>query len=163
MELRKSLDFRKVLATICFLVATFCFARGLNTADAVSYEISVELSAPSIGLEAGVTKLQLEDRTLKTPDTIVGSFSRFSHKTLLIGHAATVFSNLKNLKIGDEIDYDYNVYVVKNIEMLEKTSINMDALLAPTDTDTIILMTCAGELYENGDASHRLIITATSE
>jgi hypothetical protein len=26
--------------------------------------------------------------------------------------------------------------------------------------DTLVLMTCAGELLDNGDATHRLIITA---
>lgn len=36
----------------------------------------------------------------------------------------------------------------------------MSTLLTPTSQDTIILMTCAGTDLGNGDASHRLIITA---
>ena len=29
--------------------------------------------------------------------------------------------------------------------------------------DTLVVMTCAGELYNNGDASHRLVLTAIKQ
>lgn len=163
MELRKSVDFRKILATICFLVATFCFAQGLSPAEALQYEITAELKIPSISLDTGVTTLQLQERKLITPDAIVGSFSRSKNKVLLIGHAATVLKNLKDITVGDIINYDDTIYKVENIEIAQKADVDMDDLLKPAKDKTIIIMTCAGELYDNGDASHRLIITAISE
>lgn len=163
VELKRSFDFRKVIATICFLVATFCFAQGLKTADAVSYEISAELSIPSINLSSDVTTLALKDHALKTPETIVGRFSRYENKTLLIGHSTTVFNALENVQVGDVINYDDEVYIVKNIETQKRDDVNMDILLKNSEEKTIVLMTCAGELYENGGASHRLIITASIE
>jgi sortase (surface protein transpeptidase) len=36
----------------------------------------------------------------------------------------------------------------------------MKELLKAEDTDTLVLMTCAGELMSNNDATHRLIVTA---
>lgn len=163
MELRKSVDFRKVLATLCFLVATFCFAQSLAPAEALQYEIAAELSIPSINLDADVTTLKLEDHRLKTPDTIVGSFSRNKNKTLLIGHATTVFKNLKNILVGDKINYDDAIYKVESVEIIEKADADMGELLKSADRKTLVIMTCAGELYDNGDASHRLVVTAISE
>ena len=51
---------------------------------------------------------------------------------------------------------------ISNVELADKNVVNMDLILAPAEQDTLVLMTCAGELYENGDASQRLIITALS-
>ena len=133
---------------------------GLQPAEAVkSYEISAELSIPSIDLTSDVTALQLEDHELKTPDTIVGSFSRAENKTLLIGHSSTVFQDLNKVKFGDRIVYN-GEYVVNKIEVLEKNDINMSNLLAAAEEDTIVIMTCAGADLGNGDATHRLIVTA---
>ena len=164
MELRKHLNLRFVFVGL-YLVAFLAFLiYGLQPAEAVeAYEIDAELSIPSITLDADVTKLELEESGLKTPDTIVGSYTRFEGKTLLIGHSTTVFANLKDVKIGDTIEYNEKNYHVQRIDLLVKDKIDMDELLKASEKDTIVIMTCAGELLDGGDATHRLIITALSE
>jgi sortase (surface protein transpeptidase) len=134
---------------------------GLQPAEAVqSYEVSAELNIPSIGLVSDVTTLELENRELKTPDEIVGSFSRSENKTLLIGHSSTVFQNLNQIRLNDEIFYNNNKYIVKKITIAEKAEVDMSELLAHADQDTLAIMTCAGASLGNGDATYRLIVTA---
>ena len=123
--------------------------------------MSAELNIPSIGLVSDVTTLELENRELKTPDEIVGSFSRSKNKTLLIGHSSTVFQNLNQIRLNDEIFYNNNKYIVKKITIEEKAAVDMSELLMRADRDTLIIMTCAGTNLGNGDATHRLLVTAT--
>lgn len=164
MELKKHLNLRFVFVGL-YLVAFLAFlVYGLQPAEAAeAYEIDAELLIPSIGLETEVTKLELEEDGLKTPDTIAGSYTRFDNKTLLIGHSTTVFKNLENVKIGDKIEYNDKTYTVEKITLSVKDKIDMDELLKASEKDTIAIMTCAGELLDGGDATHRLIITASSE
>ena len=129
-------------------------------ADAVNHVISSSLNIPSIDLVSDVTKLEVENRSLKTPDSIVGSYSNADNKTLLIGHSSTVFHDLNRVMVGDIIQYDGIMFIVDNIELLPKKNIRMDDILADEDNNTLILMTCAGEDLGAGDATHRLILTA---
>ena len=163
MEIKKRLNLRSVLAVVYFVCFGIFLNIGLRPAEATNYEISAKLAIPAIGLTSDVTALELEDHQLDTPDYIVGSFTRAKNKTLLIGHSTTVFSNLNEIKLGDEIFYDETNYKITNIEVLEKPDVDMDKILATEDVDTLVLMTCAGELLTNGDATHRLIITAVIE
>lgn len=164
MELKKRLNIKTVLMGLYAVFFIAYIIVGLNPVEAAqSYEISAELNIPSINLSSDVTALQLEDRELKTPDTIVGSFSRAENKTLLIGHSSTVFQNLNKVKLGEEIDYDNHIYIAQKIETLEKSEIDMSKLLARANKDTLIIMTCAGTDLGNGDATHRLIITAEAK
>lgn len=135
---------------------------GLQPADAYeNYEISGSLSIPAISLATDVTTSTINDHRLSVPSHIVGSFSRFPNWTLLVGHSSSVFNHLHETKIGDVIYYNGANYQITSVNTLEKSAIDMDELLIPdTDTDTIILMTCAGTLFDNGDATHRLIVTA---
>lgn len=160
MELKRHLDLRYVFVGLYVLFIVVYVVIGLQPADAINYEISADLEIPAIGLESGVTKLTLQDGRLNTPDTIVGSFSRAEHTTLLIGHSTTVFRHLDSVRVRDEIKYDYESYYVTDIEVESKADISMSKLLKDSSIDTLVLMTCAGELLDNGDATHRLIITA---
>ena len=160
MELRRRLDLRMVLAGLYALLLGIYIIVGLQSADATKLEIAAELSIPAIDLTSDVTNLKLNGSKLDTPDTIVGSYSQAKNKTLLIGHSTTVFENLNQVKIGDEITYDGKTYVVQKSKTLTKAEINMDDLLAKAETDTLEIMTCAGELLGGGDATHRLIVTA---
>ena len=162
MELKKRLSIRTVLIGLYVVVFVAYLAFGLRPAAeaAQGYEISAELNIPSISLTSGVTTLQLENRELKTPDAIVGSFSRAENKTLLIGHSSTVFKHLNKLMLGEEIIYNDHIYIVQKIETLEKSEVKMSELLKKADKDTLTIMTCAGTDLGNGDATHRLIITA---
>ena len=133
---------------------------GLQPVEAADYDIAAELNIPSLGLEADVTTLTLDNNKLDTPDAIVGSYTRAENKTLLIGHSTTVFQNLNQVELGNEISYSGNNYRVAEIKTIPKSAINMNKILAGSDKDTIIIMTCAGELLDGGDATHRLIVTA---
>ena len=46
------------------------------------------------------------------------------------------------------------------LEILEKAMIDMGEIVAETDENTIILMTCYGEPLGGQDFSHRFIVTA---
>ena len=163
MELRKHLSFKKIFIGVYFLAFAIYLIIGLQPAEATHYEISAELAIPSINLTTDVTTLALEDYKLNTPDTIAGSYTRAENKTLLIGHSTTVFQNLDQVEVGDYVNYNDKTYQVDKIELMEKATIDMDEILATTQKDTIVIMTCAGTLLDGGDATHRLIITASSE
>ncbi len=162
MEIRARLDFRKIvilLYVVCFVVYLI-FGLTPTSAGATYYEISGNLEIPAIDLNSDVTTLNIEDHQLKTPRTIVGSYSRSENKTLLIGHSSTVFSKLDQIWVGDIVNYNGYNYLVKDIIVDKKENISMRELLRAAETDTLVIMTCAGNDLEDGDATHRLIITA---
>ncbi len=161
MELkRRRFDFRKIV-TFCYVVAFVIYLIvGLQPAEARQYTISGNLEIPSIELVSDVTTLELNEHKLDTPDTIVGSYSRNTNKTLLIGHSTTVFANLDDVVAGDTIYYNNNKYTVRKVELFQKTDINMSRLLKSEEQETIVIMTCAGQILDNHDATHRLIVTA---
>ncbi|MBO4276142.1 sortase [Candidatus Saccharibacteria bacterium] len=163
VELKKSFDFRKIILPLYVVGFLIYLAIGLLPAGASDYVVATRLEIPLVNLTSDVTELKLEHGELKTPDTIVGSFTRAKNKTLLIGHAGTVFSELRNLHIGDEIIYKSMIYKVESMITQEKSMISMREILAAEDEDTLILMTCAGEPLDNNDATHRLIVTARVE
>ena len=161
MELRRRrFDFRKIVTL--FYIAAFAsyLILGLQPAEAIQYEISGELNIPSIGLTSDVTTLELKDRKLNTPDTIVGSYKKYDSKIFLIGHSTTVFKNLNQVKVGNTIEYNGKKYQITDTKTLAKSEIDMGTLLAPEDHNTLVIMTCAGEILENQDATHRFIVTA---
>lgn len=162
MELKKHISFKNVFLTFYVLAFVIYVIVGLRPAKASDYEISGAFSIPSIGLNSDVTNLELKNRKLDTPDTIVGSYSRSDNKTLLIGHSTTVFENLDQVKLNDEIVYNGRSYFVNDIKTQAKEDIIMMDLLKSDEKDSIVVMTCAGELLEGGDATHRLIITASA-
>lgn len=162
MELRKRhFNARRVFVGLYVLAFAVYIIVGLQPAEAKDYAVSAKLDIPSIGLDADVTKLTLNDNQLDTPDTIVGSYSQAENKTLLIGHSSTVFERLHNVKLRDKITYDGRVYHIVGVHKMLKSDVSMSQLLKKADRDTLVIMTCAGELLNGGDATHRLIITAT--
>ncbi len=163
MELKKSFDFHKLFVFLYIFAFLIYIIYGLVPVAATKYDISAMVEIPTINLVSDVTTLKLEEHALRTPDNIVGSFSRAENTTLLIGHLATVFKNLAKLNVGDEVFYDFKKYIIIKKDFVKKEKVDMDKLLKPNIFDSIILMTCAGELYDNGDASHRLILTAKVE
>ena len=160
MELRKHLDSRFVFVSLYVFALILYIIYGLQPAEAVNYDISTSLRIPNIDLVADVTALELNGGKLDTPDTIVGSYSNHSNKTLLIGHSTTIFNRLDEIKLEDELEYDSVLYRVIAIDLMLKSNVNMEKLLEFEKKDTLVLMTCAGTLLNGGDATHRLIITA---
>jgi len=161
VELKKQLNPKYIFVGLYILFFAVYIIMGLQPAEAVeSYNVSAHLDIPSIGLSSAVTKLKLENHQLKTPETIVGSFSRAENKTLLIGHSSTVFQNLNQAHTGDEIVYNDAIYKIYSTKIVEKSEVNMNELLKAAQEDTLVIMTCAGTELGDGDATHRLIVTA---
>ena len=158
MELKKRFSPKWVFVGLYVLAFLVYIIYGLQPVEAAEgATIDGELSIPSIELVSDVTRLDLEDGELKTPDTIVGSFARSENKTLLIGHSTTVFVRLNQVRLGDEIEYNGKKYKVTRLSMLDKNIVDMGEVLRSAERDTLVLMTCAGE-----KSSYRLVITAFS-
>ena len=147
-----------------FALMAFIVGRSIiSDRSAYAYEAAEAtetLSIESIGLLAPVRPLALINHKLETPERIAGAYAAAENKTFLIGHNTTIFENLKNVKLGDQITYVNKTYTVKNIEELEKSAIDMSELLKSEDAPTLVLMTCAGERLSANDFTKRLIITA---
>ena len=160
MELKTKLDSRIIFVVLYFVLFILYSVLAFRVAGASEYMVSNHLVVPSINLVSDVTTLSLENNKLNTPDSIVGSYSSVDSKTLLIGHSSTVFSDLYKVKVNDSIIYDNQKYTVLSITTNELESINMAKILESTPRDTIIIMTCAGEEFDDCTFSHRLILTA---
>ena len=161
MELRKRLNPKIIFFLVYFLAFFAYIIYGLQPAEATEvYSVDGNLAISSIGLSSDVTDLDLTSEGLSTPDTVVGSYSRYDNKTLLIGHSTGVFKDLDLVKIGDTVNYDGLDYNVSKLVYIEKDAIDMNDLLSPAEKDTLVIMTCAGTLLGDGDATHRLILTA---
>lgn len=161
MELKRCFDFRRFFVILYAVVFGVYIMVGLQPAGAATYDATTELVIPSIGLVSGVAKVKLDDSGFETPEAIVGSYQRAQNKTLLFGHSTTVFRELEKVEIGEMFNYAGETYQIQTKETLPKSEIDMNKLLKKEDEDTIVLMTCAGELLDGGDATHRLIMTAT--
>ena len=160
MELRRRLNLRTIFISLYFVCFAIYLFIGLQPAEAVNYSISAKLEIPSIALNTDVTSLVLNGNKLDTPDTIAGSFSQSRNKTLLIGHSTTVFQHLKEVDLGDTIKYNEKNYTITKLEFKQKSLIDMSKVLENEDKETIVIMTCAGVLLDNGDATHRFMVTA---
>lgn len=160
MELKKHFEFRYLFWCLYFLLFAIYIIIGLRPVNAANYDIDGRLAIPEINLSTDVASLALQNNRLDTPDEIAGSYSEALNKTLIIGHSTTIFKDLHNLSLNDTLEYDGKTYIIKRIETVAKSNVRMSMLLREAPVDTIVLMTCAGELLGNGDATHRLIITA---
>lgn len=166
MEIRRRFNLGRVkpiLISAYFISFSLFLWIGLMPVEAIDYNIVAELEIPAINLSSDVAELEMNNHNLRTPDYIVGGFSRSKNKTLLIGHSSTVFKDLFDIKINDKIIYNEAVFKVTNINILRKDDIDMNSILAGGDKNTLILMTCAGKDLGYGDSTHRLIITAEVE
>lgn len=151
----------KVIFTSIFLIMLpLYFLIGFQTSipvDALNYP-TLEIS--SINLKTPVSPLELDNQQLETPATIAGSYSQYPSKTLIIGHSSTVFQHLNQVRLGQILSYNGHLYQIINIETQKKTEISMAEILASTNQETLIIMTCAGTPLPNQDATHRLLVTA---
>lgn len=155
---------------LIYFVAGFAFlAIGLQpvkNADSVyaaeSETAEETLSIPSISLSTPVKISTLTGRDLSVPEQIAGSYSTNKNKSFIFGHSSTVFKNLKDLKVGDKIIYQNQKFIISQVSEKPKENIDMEEILQPEDTPTIVLMTCSGDRIEetSNDYTHRIIITA---
>lgn len=160
MELKRRFSFRRLFTAIYIVSFLVYIGFYVVSPDGIAYMFDGGLLIPAIDLTSGVTKLELKNNRLDTPDSIVGSYSRNTNKTLLIGHSSTVFKNLDKVNVNDTITYNNTEYIITNVETFKKSDISMKNILKSEAKDTLILMTCAGEPVGEKDATHRLIVTA---
>lgn len=163
MELKKRLSFRNVFIVLYVFSFLIYLVIGFLPAGASSSASGELLEIPAINLNSPIVNSELKDGNFTVPDYEVGRYSRAENKVFLFGHSTTVFSDLDKVSLRDEIRYNGKLYKVISRDVMLKESINMTKILKRADKDTIVVMTCAGELLENRDATHRLILTATSE
>lgn len=163
MELKKRCNPKNIFIGLYIIAFLIYIIFGLQPAEAANYEISAQLNIPAIGLTSGVTSLTLDNDGLETPNTIVGSFSNAENKVLLIGHSSSVFQNLNQVKLGERIEYNGKNYRIIKKETAIKSLVKMSEVLELEDKDTLVLMTCAGQMLEGSDATHRLMVTAITE
>ena len=84
---------------------------------------------------------------------------------VLDAHNTAAFKNLSNLKVGEEI-YIKNRkgkwlrFRVTKAEIYAAKNLKPTILFAPTSAKQVNLITCAGTLLSNGEATHRLIVSA---
>lgn len=158
-NLSKQFIWLAIVGTLSFLAPIYAHmsVEKVSSTEALSYP---SLSIANINLDTPVAGLEMVDRQLVPPNTIAGSYSQNPNKTLIIGHSSTVFKKLDQVRLGNEIHYGDKTYTVTNVSTLTKADVNMAALLASSELDTLVLMTCAGEPLPDQDATHRLIVTA---
>lgn len=131
---------------------------------AVEANSNLVLEAPKIGLKSEVKVLNLnDDYTLTAPDRIAGLYYAAENNTFIIGHSSTIFGNLQDLEINDQIQLDNHRYKITELFSQDKDSISMSKILEPKTTPTLTLMTCHGEKITDNDYSERLIISAELE
>lgn len=119
------------------------------------------LEAPKINLKSAIKVLKLNnDYTLTSPDHIAGLYYAAENNTFIIGHSSTIFGNLHNLKLNDQIKIDGHTYKITNLYIQNKNSISMSKVLEPKSIPTLTLMTCHGEKITENDYIERLVITA---
>ena len=124
-------------------------------------QASAMLSLDNTAEPLPVKTIKKQGKELEVPEQIVGAYSTHENKTLLIGHSSTAFSNLKDLQLGDKVTYNGKEYTITDIVEKQKQDISMKEILKAEETDTLVLMTCAGEpVNGTNDYTHRLIVTA---
>ena len=161
MELKKHFSVRKLLIFVYFMAFGIYLAVGFMPVEATAEGSGFsKMVIPGIDLVSDVMAVDLEEGKLNTPDYIIGSYSPGYNNVFLFGHSSTVFTNLNKVSLNDSIYYDGQFYRVKSIEVLPKSEVKMNELIGSTDVETLSIMTCAGEYYDNGDSSHRLIVIA---
>ena len=153
---RKTVVFALLSFYLLFGVAFFLI--GLTPAEA-KQNFDTEINIASIGLNKGVVDVENVNGKLETPDELVGRYSKSPSTIFLFGHSVSGFLGLDKVKIGEIVEYGESEYVVKNTTIMAKTDINMNKLLAYSEKERIVLMTCYGEEI-NGEYRNRLIVEA---
>ena len=149
-----------IIAGVVYFVAVAGFVAHVFMPKAADASSEERLFMPSIGLIARVKDIEKQGNQLIAPDTIAGAYKPTNHKTVIIGHSSTIFKDLKNIEDNDTFTFDNKKYEIKNIEILEKSIIDMEDIVSEAENNTVILMTCYGEPLGGQDFTHRLIITA---
>ena len=166
--LRRRRFFSLIMIFFSVFAPTFLYFSYSGISSSITYAsesaaASESLVIPALNLSAPVMVVQKQGSSLVSPDQIAGVYHSADNKAFIMGHSSTIFKDLKNVTMNDEIIYNDSLYRVTAIETLEKSAISMTNLLRSESVPTIVLMTCAGTSLGGQDYSHRLIITAVQK
>lgn len=94
----------------------------------------------------------------------IGGNAVFSAHVDYINYGPAVFWNLSKVKPGDGIfvglrDGSSIRYLVTSAETIPLAQLDVGAAIAPTEQESITLITCAGQ-FANGNYSHRVVVHA---
>jgi len=149
-----------IIALLALIILPFYIYFGIQPAASLDVSSYPTLEIARLGLSTPVAPVELQDHQLTVPDSIAGIYQQQPHKKLIIGHSSTVFRKLAAINVGDTLVYDGRNYHVTEISTLKKSEIDMGDVLATTNEETIVIMTCAGKALPAQDATHRLLVTA---
>ena len=136
-----------------------------------------KVTIPSIGVGAQMDALGLKDGKIATPYSVwrlgwygdspkpgqPGTSFITGHYDLRPGYSA--FSEINNLKIGDEINVKSRdganyTYIVTTIENYKADKVPMDAILAPRNEAMLAIVTCNGKWLGDGFEDRLVVLPA---
>lgn len=140
------------------------------------------ITVPKAGIDAGIETLSIVDGVMENPTGpwVVAWYKETATlgqpgNVVLAGHVdywnvgPSVFFNLRDLVGGDEITltdeygivYTYAVETNEVYDLAMLTSGGLREMVAPTETQTLTIITCGGEFdYVNGEYLSRTIVRA---
>jgi LPXTG-site transpeptidase (sortase) family protein len=135
------------------------------------------MSIPSIGLVAPLVAMGVRDGYMDLPNSPhdvawyqftskpgMGGNAVFSAHVDYINYGPAVFWNLAKVRPGDGVlirlrDGSIVRYVVESLDEVSLAQLDVAATIAPTEQESITLITCSGEFAAN-NYSHRIIVHA---
>ena len=120
--------------------------------------VAGRLVIPAINVDGEVVETKIVEENFIIPETRIAVYKR-GNKTLMMAHAMTGFSTLKEISVGDEIEYNGEKFVVSEREYRRVEEISMREILTSGEEEEMVLMTCAGE-ERDGEYTERLIVRA---
>ena len=146
---------RSVLLFVLLLVVALPVPARAAAAD------HARLYIPRLSMDAPIDECALVDRDYVIGDGVchLEGTATIEHdwaRMVLAGHSPGVFANLVYLEVGDQVMvWDAGAVEVYRVVLITVTTIDDTRWLMPTDTETLTLITCAGDA--------RLIIHAERE
>ncbi|MCC6236478.1 MAG: class F sortase [Dehalococcoidia bacterium] len=151
--------------------------RHVTDLDPLAAPVS-SISIPSISVTANLVPMGVRpDGYMDLPDNPhdvawydftskpgIGGNGVFSAHVDYINYGPAVFWNLSRVKPGDGIfvglrDGSTIRYLVTSAETIPLAQLDVGATIAPTEQESITLITCSGE-FARGNYSHRVIVRA---
>lgn len=127
--------------------------------------IDLSTSVKGVGIDVKGNMDVPSGRTMEVGWYKYGAVPGANGTAVLDAHNTAAFQDLYMVKEGDEIDVyltngEVRKFVVGKAHTYSMTSLSPLTLFAPSDGTDLNLITCAGTLLGNGEATHRLIVSA---
>lgn len=162
--------------TLLFFIPLLTQAKQITSAPikAIDHGVPTWIYVPSIGLSSPIKGVGIDKKgNMDVPSGKTSDVGWYKHGTLpgntgtavLDAHVTAAFKDLEDIKIGESI-YIYTStgkilrFVTKKAKTYEAKTTDPRVLFAPSKSPDLNLITCAGTLLGDGEATHRLIVTA---